>query len=68
MPFDALAARLAALRITFDVDVLLGAYPGKENPPNDPAAIRAALTSANTEGAAVASLRAALFDAPSGND
>ncbi|MEV6967619.1 hypothetical protein AB0M47_21190 [Hamadaea sp. NPDC051192] len=68
MPFRQIAAQLAQLRITFDVDALLGAYPGKEGGITDPAELGAVLRDANTEAAAVASLRAALFDVRSGND
>ncbi|NUO55725.1 MAG: hypothetical protein HOV78_03635 [Hamadaea sp.] len=68
MPFRQIAAQLDELRITFDVDALLGAYPGKDGGITDPGELGAALRDANTEAAAVASLRAALFDVRSGND
>jgi hypothetical protein len=68
VPFSHAAEWLRELRITFDVDALLGAYPGKDGGITDASELRAALTAANTAAAAVASLRAALFDVRSGND
>lgn len=52
----------------FDIDVLVGAYPDRDGPPGDLASVRAALSAAGVAAGAVASLRAALFDARSGND
>lgn len=60
MSFDSLRAD-AALPITLDIDVLAGRYPDRPAPPGG----------IHVDGiatAALASLRAALFDAPSGND
>jgi predicted TIM-barrel fold metal-dependent hydrolase len=58
-PFDP-APLLDGLRVTVDIDVLLGSYPGQGVPR------RAAVTGPVT--GAVAHLRAALFDMVSGND
>lgn len=60
MSFSSLRAD-AALPIALDIDVLAGAYPDRPAPSGG---IRVEGVAA----AAVASLRAALFDAPSGND
>ncbi|MFG3691299.1 hypothetical protein [Micromonospora sp. NPDC047740] len=54
--------------VTFDVDVLVGRYADRPGPDGDPAQVRAALAANGIAAAAVASLRAALFDVPSGND
>lgn len=59
-PFDP-APLLAGLRVELDVDVLVGRHPAREDPHLDAAA-------PGLERAAVASLRAALFDLASGND
>jgi predicted TIM-barrel fold metal-dependent hydrolase len=53
--------------ITLDIDVLIGRYPDRPGPAGEPAEVRAALRANGVTSAAVASLRAALFDAPSGN-
>lgn len=52
------------LEVSFDVDVLVGAYPDRDSPP-DPFGL---LAEHRVRRAAVASLRAALFDLRSGND
>ncbi|MFE9656120.1 hypothetical protein [Micromonospora sp. NPDC006431] len=54
--------------VTFDVDVLVGRYADRPGPDGDPVQVRAALATNGIAAAAVASLRAALFDVPSGND
>ncbi|MCW3819238.1 hypothetical protein ONA91_32830 [Micromonospora sp. DR5-3] len=54
--------------VTLDVDVLVGRYADRPGPVGDPAQVRAALAANGIAAAAVASLRAALFDVPSGND
>lgn len=59
-PFDP-TPLLAGLRAELDIDVLIGRHPGRDEPELDAAA-------ADHTRAAVASLRAALFDVASGND
>ncbi|GII92454.1 amidohydrolase family protein [Sinosporangium siamense] len=59
---------LGELTITLDVDVLVGDYPDRDHPPGTPEAVTQTLTANRTTAAAVASLRAALFDMRSGND
>ncbi|SCL26780.1 hypothetical protein GA0070624_3371 [Micromonospora rhizosphaerae] len=54
--------------VTFDVDVLVGRYADRPGPVGDPAQVRAVLAANGIAGAAVASLRAVLFDVPGGND
>ncbi|MFE9957139.1 amidohydrolase family protein [Micromonospora sp. NPDC005299] len=54
--------------VTLDIDVLVGRYADRPGPNGEPAAVAGALAANGIERAAVASLRAALFDVPSGND
>jgi predicted TIM-barrel fold metal-dependent hydrolase len=54
--------------VTLDVDVLVGRYPDRPGPAGEPAQVCAALRANGISCGAVASLRAALFDVPSGND
>jgi predicted TIM-barrel fold metal-dependent hydrolase len=56
------------LTVTLDLDVLVGAYPSSDGSPGTPAEVLRSLASYQIETAAVASLRAALFDMRSGND
>ncbi|MDF5753709.1 hypothetical protein [Spongiactinospora sp. TRM90649] len=65
--FDA-AALIGDLRVTLDVDVLVGAYPDRDGPPGAPESVRGVLARHGIATGAVASLRAALFDMVSGND
>jgi predicted TIM-barrel fold metal-dependent hydrolase len=53
--------------VTLDIDVLVGRYPDRPDPAGEPAEVRQALRANGVATAALASLRAALFDAPSGN-
>ncbi|MFE3449383.1 amidohydrolase family protein [Nonomuraea sp. NPDC059194] len=55
------------LRVTLDVDVLVGAYPDRDGPPGAPEAVMGRLAEHGIQAGAVASLRAALFDMRSGN-
>ncbi|MGJ6969163.1 amidohydrolase family protein [Streptosporangium sp. G11] len=64
-PFDA-RHLVGDLVVTLDADVLGGAYPDRDLPPEEPAP-RVLARHGITAGA-VASLRAALFDMASGND
>jgi predicted TIM-barrel fold metal-dependent hydrolase len=61
-----IAAHLPA--ISLDIDVLVGRYPDRPGPVGEPAEVAAALRANGIARAAVATLRAALFDVPSGND
>ncbi|MFC7547697.1 amidohydrolase family protein [Plantactinospora sp. GCM10030261] len=63
-PFS--AASLPA--ITLDVDVLIGRYPDRPGPTGTPGQVAEVLRTNGIGGAAVASLRAALFDVVTGND
>ncbi|WP_199562350.1 amidohydrolase family protein [Micromonospora deserti] len=54
--------------VTLDVDVLVGRYADRPGPGGEPREVTGALRANGIARAAVASLRAALFDAPSGND
>ncbi|MET7970861.1 hypothetical protein [Micromonospora sp. NPDC005305] len=54
--------------VTLDIDVLVGRYADRPGPNGEPVAVAGALAANGIERAAVASLRAALFDVPSGND
>lgn len=54
--------------ISLDIDVLVGCYPDRPGPAGDPAEVAAALRANGIARGAVATLRAALFDMPSGND
>ncbi|WP_433431035.1 amidohydrolase family protein [Nonomuraea sp. CA-141351] len=67
MPFDAWRL-VGELEVALDVDVLFGAYPDRDGPPGTPASVRGLLGEHRIRAAAVASLRAALFDVRSGND
>ncbi|MGC5022012.1 amidohydrolase family protein [Micromonospora sp. DT47] len=55
-------------RVSLDIDVLVGRYPDRPGPSGEPDAVAATLAANGVERAAVASLRAALFDVSSGND
>lgn len=59
---------IGELTVTLDLDVLIGAHPDRDGPPGTPEAVLGALAAHRVTGAAVASLRAALFDMASGND
>jgi predicted TIM-barrel fold metal-dependent hydrolase len=59
---------LAGLTVALDIDVLIGRFPDRPGPSGDAAGVRAMLADRGVAGAAVASLRAALFDLASGND
>ncbi|MGW0805528.1 amidohydrolase family protein [Nonomuraea sp. NPDC002799] len=67
MPFDAWRL-VGGLEVTLDVDVLFGAYPDRDGPPGTPASVIELLAGNRIRAAAVAGLRAALFDVRSGND
>ncbi|WP_328415054.1 amidohydrolase [Micromonospora sp. NBC_00389] len=54
--------------VTLDIDVLVGRYADRAGPTGEPAAVAETLAANGVERAAVASLRAALFDVASGND
>ncbi|SCL21925.1 Predicted metal-dependent hydrolase, TIM-barrel fold [Micromonospora pallida] len=54
--------------VTLDVDVLVGRYADRPGPTGDPRQVAAALAANGIGRAAVASLRAALFDMTTGND
>ncbi|MEU1844700.1 hypothetical protein [Micromonospora sediminicola] len=54
--------------VTLDVDVLVGRYADRPGPVGDPRQVVDALTTNGIDRAAVANLRAALFDVPTGND
>jgi predicted TIM-barrel fold metal-dependent hydrolase len=54
--------------VTLDVDVLVGRYADRPGPTGEPATVTALLAANGIARAAVASLRAALFDVRSGND
>ncbi|WP_187368243.1 amidohydrolase family protein [Nonomuraea terrae] len=56
------------LEVTLDVDVLVGAHPDRDGPPGTPESVLDVLAAHRIRSGAVASLRAALFDVPSGND
>jgi len=60
-PFDP-RPLLDGLTVSVDIDVLIGQFPDRPGPSGDPAAVRAMLTDRGVTGAAVADLRAALFD------
>ncbi|MEO3800659.1 amidohydrolase family protein [Nonomuraea sp. B1E8] len=66
-PFDAWRL-VGELEVTLDVDVLFGAYPDRDGPPGTPGAVLETLAAHHVRAAAVASLRAALFDVRTGND
>lgn len=59
---------LGELEVTLDLDVLIGARPDRDGPSGTPEAVLGVLAAHRVAGAAVASLRAALFDMASGND
>jgi predicted TIM-barrel fold metal-dependent hydrolase len=54
--------------VSLDIDVLVGRYADRPAPTGEPAEVAATLAANGIARAAVASLRAALFDVPSGND
>ncbi|MEV0726510.1 hypothetical protein AB0I37_27485 [Micromonospora purpureochromogenes] len=54
--------------VTLDIDVLVGRYADRAGPTGEPREVTATLAANGITRAAVASLRAALFDVPSGND
>ncbi|HEX4815028.1 MAG TPA: amidohydrolase family protein [Nonomuraea sp.] len=66
-PFDAWRL-IGGLEVALDVDVLVGAYPDRDGPPGTADSVLETLARHRIRGAAVASLRAALFDTRSGND
>jgi len=66
-PFDP-RPLLAGLTVALDIDVLIGQYPDRPGPAGDAESVRAMLAERGVSAAAVASLRAALFDVASGND
>lgn len=59
---------IGELTVTLDLDVLVGAHPDRDGPSGTPESVLGALAAHRVTGAAVASLRAALFDMASGND
>ncbi|SDM00952.1 amidohydrolase family protein [Nonomuraea jiangxiensis] len=65
--FDA-SELVGDLKVSLDVDVLVGAYPDRDGPPGTPRSVLDALAAHGIGAGAVASLRAALFDVRSGND
>ncbi|MCK2218547.1 hypothetical protein MF672_032840 [Actinomadura sp. ATCC 31491] len=65
--FDA-SKLIGDLEVSLDVDVLVGAYPDRDGPPGTPESVLQTLAAHRVRAAAVASLRAALFDVRSGND
>ncbi|MEU6779852.1 hypothetical protein ABZ912_11665 [Nonomuraea angiospora] len=67
IPFDAWRL-VGGLEVALDVDVLFGAYPDRDGPPGAPEQVLRVLGQHRIRAAAVASLRAALFDVRSGND
>ncbi|MFI6732864.1 amidohydrolase family protein [Nonomuraea sp. NPDC050451] len=67
IPFDAWRL-VGGLEVALDVDVLFGAYPDRDGPPGAPEQVLRLLGEHRIRAAAVASLRAALFDVRSGND
>ncbi|MGW0197103.1 amidohydrolase family protein [Nonomuraea sp. NPDC003201] len=67
IPFDAWRL-VGGLEVALDVDVLFGAYPDRDGPPGAPDQVLRLLGEHRIRAAAVASLRAALFDVRSGND
>ncbi|MEW1848356.1 hypothetical protein AB0392_61245 [Nonomuraea angiospora] len=67
IPFDAWRL-VGGLEVALDVDVLFGAYPDRDGPPGAPEQVLRLLGGHRIRAAAVASLRAALFDVRSGND
>ncbi|MFC4113659.1 amidohydrolase family protein [Nonomuraea zeae] len=67
IPFDAWRL-VGGLEVTLDVDALFGAYPDRDGPPGTPASVLRTLGEHRIGAAAVASLRAGLFDVRSGND
>lgn len=67
IPFDAWRL-VGGLEVALDVDVLFGAYPDRDGPPGAPEQVLRLLDEHRIRSAAVASLRAALFDVRSGND
>ncbi|MGH3655652.1 MAG: amidohydrolase family protein [Micromonosporaceae bacterium] len=66
-PFDP-EALLGDLTITLDIDVLVGGYPSRDDARRGPDEVVAVLRRHRVTAAAVASLRAALFDVRTGND
>ncbi|GAA3777719.1 amidohydrolase family protein [Micromonospora maritima] len=54
--------------VTLDVDVLVGRYADRPGPTGDPRRVAEVLAANGIGRAAVANLRAALFDVPTGND
>ncbi|MBQ0906203.1 amidohydrolase family protein [Micromonospora sp. U21] len=54
--------------VTLDIDVLVGRYVDRPGPTGEPAVVAETLAANGVERAAVASLRAALFDVRSGNE
>ncbi|TDC02738.1 hypothetical protein E1267_28700 [Nonomuraea longispora] len=66
-PFDAWRL-VGELEVTLDVDALLGAYPDRDGPPGTSQAVLETLAAHRVRAAAVAHLRAALFDTRTGND
>ncbi|MFG6191092.1 amidohydrolase family protein [Nonomuraea sp. JJY05] len=67
IPFDAWRL-VGGLEVALDVDVLFGAYPDRDGPPGAPEQVLRLLGEHRIRAAAVAGLRAALFDVRSGND
>ncbi|MDX3100819.1 amidohydrolase family protein [Nonomuraea angiospora] len=67
IPFDAWRL-VGGLEVALDVDVLFGAHPDRDGPPGAPEQVLRLLSGHRIRAAAVASLRAALFDVRSGND
>jgi predicted TIM-barrel fold metal-dependent hydrolase len=58
---------LDGLTVALDIDVLVGRYPDRPGPEGDAATVMAMLADRGVARAAVASLRAALFDVTAGN-
>ena len=58
---------LGGLTVALDIDVLIGRFPDRPGPEGDPTAVMAMLADRGVARAAVASLRAALFDVTVGN-
>jgi hypothetical protein len=58
---------LGGLTVALDIDVLVGRYPDRPGPEGDATTVMAMLADRGVARAAVASLRAALFDVTAGN-
>lgn len=58
---------LGGLTVALDIDVLVGRFPDRPGPEGDATAVMAMLADRGVARAAVASLRAALFDVTAGN-